>query len=214
MVEDEPDLAEVIARGLRRRVMAVDLSGDGAEALTKSRRVDYDVVVLDRALPGIHGDDVCRALQDRDCRPAILMLTAAAGREEIVEGLALGADDYLPKPFAFEELVARVLALGRRPRRAHPVILRRGGVELDRGRFVVVRDGRTINLQRKEFAVLAVLLEADGAVVSSEELLARAWDENVDPFTNAVRVVVMTLRRKLGEPPLIETVTGLGYRIP
>jgi DNA-binding response OmpR family regulator len=214
VVEDEIDLAEALARGLRHRAMSVDVVNDGVGALTKSRLVDYEVVILDRDLPAIHGDEVCRALRELNPTPAVLMLTAFGSRDQIVEGLLIGADDYLPKPFAFEELVARVLALSRRPRRVLPPILRRDGVELDPGRLEVVRDGRGIELQRKEFAVLRVLLEADGAVVSSEELLARVWDENVDPFTNAVRVVVMTLRRKLGEPPLIETVTGVGYRIP
>jgi DNA-binding response OmpR family regulator len=214
IVEDERPLADAVARGLRHRAMAVDVAYRGESALRKAELVEYDVVVLDRDLPGVHGDEICRALRTPELGPAVLMLTAAGELEQIIEGLALGADDYLAKPFAFEELVARVQALGRRPRRALPPVLARGDVELDSARHEVRRGGRPIELQRKEFAVLRVLLEADGTVVSSEELLQRVWDENVDPFSNVVRVVVMTLRRKLGRPPLIETVTGAGYRIP
>jgi DNA-binding response OmpR family regulator len=214
VVEDERPLADAVARGLRHRAMAVDVAYDGETALRKANLVEYDVVVLDRDLPGLHGDEVCRALRSEESGPPVLMLTASDKLDQIVEGLALGADDYLSKPFAYEELVARVQALGRRPRRTVPPILARGDVELDPARQEVRRDGKPVELQRKEFAVLHVLLEADGAVVSSEELLARVWDENVDPFTAVVRVAVMTLRRKLGDPPLIETVTGTGYRIP
>jgi DNA-binding response OmpR family regulator len=214
IVEDERRLADAVARGLRHRAMAVDVAYEGESALRKSGVVDYDVVVLDRDLPGLHGDEVCRALRTRESAPAVLMLTASGELDQIVDGLALGADDYLPKPFAFQELLARVQALGRRPRRALPPILERRDLELDPARHEVRRHGRQIELQRKEFGVLRVLLEAEGGVVSSEELLERVWDENVDPFTNVVRVVVMTLRRKLGDPPLIETVTGAGYRIP
>jgi DNA-binding response OmpR family regulator len=214
IVEDEQPLADAVARGLRHRAMAVDVAYEGDSALRKAELFHYDVVVLDRDLPGVHGDDVCRALRTEKSAPAVLMLTAAGELDQIVEGLALGADDYLAKPFAFEELLARVQALARRPRRALPPVLARGDLELDPVRHVVHRAGKPVELQRKEFAVLRVLLEADGGIVSSEELLARVWDENVDPFTNVVRVVVMTLRRKLGDPPLIETVTGTGYRIP
>jgi DNA-binding response OmpR family regulator len=214
VVEDERRLAEAIARGLTHRAMAVDVAFDGLSAVDKAGVHDYDVVVIDRDLPELHGDDVCRRLSATEHSPALLMLTASGEPEEIVEGLQIGADDYLPKPFSFEELVARIQALARRPRRSLPPVLRRRDVELDPGRQVVRRAGREIELQRKEFGVLHTMLEADGAVVSSEELLARVWDENVDPFTNAVRVVVMTLRRKLGDPPLIETITGSGYRIP
>jgi DNA-binding response OmpR family regulator len=214
IVEDERPLADAVARGLRHRAMAVDIAYGGESALRKADLVDYDVVVLDRDLPGIHGDEVCRALRGPELGPAVLMLTAAGELDQIVEGLALGADDYLAKPFAFEELAARVQALGRRPRRSLAPVLARADVELDPARHEVRRRGRPIELQRREFAVLRVLLEADGAVVSSEDLLKRVWDENVDPFSNVVRVVVMTLRRKLGEPPVIETVTGAGYRIP
>ena len=213
IVEDERRLADAVARGLRHRGMAVDIAYEGESALRKADLVDYAVVVLDRDLPGIHGDDVCRALRAGESGPAILMLTASGELDQIVEGLALGADDYLAKPFAFEELLARLQALGRRPRRSVPPVLARGDVELDAARHVVRRGGKPVELRRKEFAVLRVLLEARGGVVSSEELLARVWDENVDPFTNVVRVVVMTLRRKLGDPPVVETVTGAGYRI-
>jgi DNA-binding response OmpR family regulator len=214
IVEDERRLADAVARGLRHRAIAVDIAYSGETALRKADLADYDVVVLDRDLPGIHGDDVCRALRTQESGPAVLMLTAARETDQIVEGLALGADDYLAKPFAFRELVARVQALGRRPRHTRPPVLMRRDVELDPARHEVRRRGEAVELQRKEFAVLRVLLEADGGVVSAEELLARVWDDNVDPFTNVVRVVVMTLRRKLGDPPVIETVTGAGYRIP
>src|ERR687891_1853780 len=214
IVEDERPLADAVARGLRHRAIAVDVAYEGDSALRKTGLVDYDVVVLDRDLPSVHGDEVCQALRAAGAGPAVLMLTASAGLDEGVEGLALGADDYLAKPFAFEELLARVQALGRRPRRVLPPVLARGDLELDPARHEVRRGGKPVELQRKEFAVLRVLLEADGRVVSTEELLDRVWDENVDPFTNVVRVVVMTLRRKLGDPPLVETVTGAGYRIP
>jgi DNA-binding response OmpR family regulator len=214
VVEDERALADAVARGLRHRAMAVDVAYEGDSALRKIGLVEYDVVVLDRDLPGIHGDTICQVLRADGTGPAVLMLTAAGELDQIVEGLALGADDYLAKPFAFQELLARVHALGRRPRRTLPPVLARGDVELDPGRHAVRRRGGPIELQPKEFGVLRVLLEADGAVVSSEELLARVWDENVDPFTSVVRVVVMTLRRKLGDPPVIETVPRAGYRIP
>jgi DNA-binding response OmpR family regulator len=214
IVEDERRLADAVARGLRNRAMAVDIAYEGESALHKADLADYDVVVLDRDLPGVHGDEVCRALRRDRSGPAVLMLTAAGELDQIVEGLALGADDYLAKPFAFPELLARVQALGRRPRRTIPPVLARGDIELDVARHTVRRGGEPVELQPKEFGVLRVLLEADGGVVSSEALLARVWDENVDPFTNVVRVVVMTLRRKLGDPPLVETVTGAGYRIP
>jgi DNA-binding response OmpR family regulator len=214
IVEDERRLADAVARAFRHRAMPVDIAYEGESALRKAGLVDYDVVVLDRDLPGVHGDEVCRALSRQESAPAILMLTASGELEQIVEGLALGADDYLAKPFAIEELLARVQALGRRPRRTLAPIPARGDVELDPARHEVRRHGKPVELQGKEFAVLRVLLEAEGGVVSGEELLARAWDENVNPFTSVIRVVVMTLRRKLGDPPVIETVTGAGYRIP
>lgn len=213
IVEDERRLADAVARGLRHRAIAVDVAYEGQSALRKADLVDYDVVVLDRDLPGVHGDEICRVLRAEPSGPAVLMLTASGELDQIVEGLSIGADDYLSKPFAFPELLARVQALGRRPRRSLPPVLARADLELDPARHEVRRSGKPVELQRKEFAVLRALLEADGGVVSSEELLARVWDENVDPFTNVVRVVVMRLRRKLGEPPLIETVTGSGYRI-
>ena len=212
IVEDEERLAETIARGLRREGMAADLAFDGHTALEKLAVNQYDAVVLDRNLPGVHGDDVCRRLAVEPERPGILMLTAAGGVDDRVDGLNLGADDYLPKPFAFVELVARLRALGRRSSRVLPPVLSRGDLELDPTNHSVRRGGHTVELTRKEFAILEVLLAADG-VVSTEELLERAWDENVNPFTNSVRVAVMTLRRKLGDPQPIETVSGVGYRL-
>jgi DNA-binding response OmpR family regulator len=214
VVEDEPQLADALARGLRQVGLAVDVAADGQVALEKAAVHEYDVIVLDRDLPVVHGDEVCRRLTDGDPRARIMMLTAAGEIEDRIDGLTLGADDYLPKPFDLRELVARIRALGRRPSRARPPVLCNGELELDCARREVRRTGRRIELQRKEFGVLQALLEADGAVISAEQLLARVWDENVDPFSNIVRVVVMTLRRKLGEPSPIETVTGVGYRIP
>ena len=213
VVEDEEVLADAIARGLRREALAVDVCHDGGSALERIAVNRYDVVVLDRDLPTVHGDEVCRRLAGDDLAPRILMLTASAGVDERVEGLTLGADDYLPKPFAFVELVARIRALGRRAQAARPPVLDRHGLTLDPARRVASRDGRFLRLTNKELAVLEVLLAADGAVVSAEELLERAWDEHADPFTNAVRVIMVKLRRKLGPPPLIETVPGAGYRI-
>jgi DNA-binding response OmpR family regulator len=214
VVEDEHVLADAIARGLRREAMAVDVSHDGAGALERAAVNRYDVVVLDRDLPVVHGDEVCRRLVAEAQGPRILMLTASAGLDDRVEGLTLGADDYLGKPFAFSELVARVRALGRRAATALPPVIERAGLSLDPARRVASRDGRFLRLTNKELAVLEVLLCADGAVVSAEELLERAWDEHADPFTNAVRVMMVKLRRKLGTPALIETVPGAGYRIP
>jgi DNA-binding response OmpR family regulator len=171
------------------------------------------VLVLDRDLPGVHGDEVCRAVVESGARTRILMLTAAAAIRDRVAGLGLGADDYLPKPFAFAELSARVHALLRRARQADPPVLDRAGIRLDPARREVFRDGRYVALSRKEFAVLTELLRAGGAVVSAEDLLERAWDENIDPFTNVVRVTIMKLRRKLGDPQVVQTVPGVGYRI-
>ena len=213
VAEDEPRVAAAIARGLRREGAAVDVAEDGGGALYKARVVDYDVVVLDRDLPVVHGDDVCRTLNAERPATRILMLTAAHGLDEMVGGLQLGADDYMTKPFRWAELVARLHALARRTGPARPPVLRRGDIELDPAAHCVTRAGRTLRLNRKEFGVLRELLAAGGGVVSAEELLARVWDENVDPFTSTVRMTVMTLRRKLGTPGVIETVTGVGYRI-
>ena len=213
LAEDEPRVAAAIARGLRRHGAAVDVAPDGAEALLTARVHPYDVVVLDRDLPEVHGDDVCRALNAERPDTKILMLTAARTTDDLVTGLALGADDYLPKPFRFAELVARVHALARRAGAARPPVLRRGDVELDPARRVATRAGLDLGLSPKEFAVLEALLAGDGAVVSPEELLERAWDANVDPFTNTVRMTVMKLRRKLGSPDVVHTVPGAGYRV-
>ncbi|MCU7722956.1 response regulator transcription factor [Actinoplanes sp. KI2] len=214
VVEDEPLLADAVAQGLRHEAHAVDVAYDGAAALERTDVNDYDVVVLDRDLPVVHGDDVCRRLAEKGSETRVLMLTAAAGVDDRVDGLALGADDYLPKPFAFRELSARVNALGRRARPAAPPVLRRAGISLDPHRREVHRDGRYVPLSRKEFAVLAELLRADGTAVSAETLLEKAWDENADPFTHAVRMTILKLRRKLGEPPVVLTEPGVGYRIP
>jgi DNA-binding response OmpR family regulator len=214
VVEDERILADAIAEWLRRESFAVDLAYDGDAALERLGVNEYDVLVLDRDLPLVHGDDVCRAVVDSGAHTRIIMLTAAASVRERVAGLGLGADDYLSKPFAFVELSARVHALLRRAGPVTPPVLERAGVRLDPARHEVVRDGRHISLSRKEFAVLVELMRAQGAVVSAEELLERAWDEHIDPFTNVIRVTMMKLRRKLGDPPVIETVAGVGYQIP
>ena len=209
VVEDARRLADAIARGLRAEGMAVDVAYDGVEGHQKSMLTRYDVVVLDRDLPEMHGDDVLSEIVAASDTTRVLMLTASAGVEDRVDGLSLGADDYLTKPFAFPELVARIRALGRRSSPAVPPVLRAGDLELDPGKRTVLRSGRALELTRKEFGVLA----AGGSVVSSEELLERVWDENADPFTTTVRVTMMTLRRKLGEPGIIETVVGSGYRV-
>ena len=214
VAEDEPLLAGAVAEGLRRETHAVDVVHDGGAALERLAVNDYDVVVLDRDLPVVHGDEVCRSLVAEASVTRVLMLTAAAEIDDRVAGLALGADDYLPKPFAFRELAARVAALGRRARPATPPVLQRVGIRLDPHRREVYRDGRYVPLSRKEFAVLAELLRADGGAVSAEQLLEKAWDENADPFTNAVRMTILKLRRKLGEPSVVLTEPGVGYRIP
>jgi two-component system response regulator VanR len=213
VAEDEPRIAAAVARGLRREGMAVDVAPDGAAALYKARVNPYDVVVLDRDLPELHGDEVCRVLTAEQPRTKVLMLTAARTTDELVHGLALGADDYLTKPFRFAELVARLRALGRRTGEARPPVLEAGDVVLDPARRTAARGGLELDLTLKEFAVLQALLEAQGAVVTPEELLERAWDEQLDPLSNTVRMTVMTLRRKLGDPPLIQTVRGSGYRV-
>src|SRR5215468_5194718 len=214
VVEDEMQLAEAVARGLRREGMAVDVAYEGDDGYRKAAMTRYDVIVLDRDLPGISGDDICRRLADEGLLTRVMMLTASGTVEDKVSGLALGADDYLAKPFAFPELVARVRALGRRSTPATPPVLTAADVTLDTAKRVVTRGDRPVELTRKEFGVLEVLMSARGAVVSSEDLLERVWDENADPFTTTVRVTVMTLRKKLGEPGVIETVVGSGYRLP
>jgi DNA-binding response OmpR family regulator len=214
VVEDERLIADAVAEWLRREALAVDVAYDGDAALERLGINEYDVLVLDRDLPGVPGDEVCRAVVESGARTRIIMLTAAAAVRDRVAGLGLGADDYLPKPFAFAELSARVHALLRRARQADPPVLDRAGIRLDPARREVFRDGRYVPLSRKEFAVLTELLRAAGTVVSAEDLLERAWDENIDPFTNVVRVTVMKLRRKLGDPQVVETVPGVGYRIP
>jgi DNA-binding response OmpR family regulator len=213
VVEDESLLADAIAEWLRREAFAVDVVYDGGSAVERILVNDYDVVVLDRDLPVIHGDRVCQRIVEAGGETRVLMLTAAAAVRDRVAGLALGADDYLPKPFAFVELSARVHALLRRARPAAPPVLARAGITLDPATREVFRDGRPVSLSRKEFAVLAELMRAQGAVVSAEDLLEKAWDEHIDPFTNVVRVTMMKLRRKLGEPQAVETVPGVGYRI-
>ncbi len=213
VAEDELLLASALADGLRQENLAVDIVHDGNAAVERLTVNDYDVLILDRDLPELHGDEVCRAVHDLGLDVRILMLTAASTIADRVAGLSLGADDYLPKPFAFAELVARVRALGRRARPPAPPVLSRAGLRLDPARRDAYRDGRHLALSRKEFTVLEELMRANGAVVSSESLLEKGWDENVDPFTNVVRVTVMTLRRKLGPPEVVQTVTGVGYRI-
>jgi DNA-binding response OmpR family regulator len=213
VVEDERLLADAVAEALRHETHAVDVVYDGGAALDRATVNDYDVVVLDRDLPVMHGDEVCKRLAAENAEVRVIMLTAAAAIDDRVDGLALGADDYLPKPFALRELIARVTALGRRSRPAAPPVLRRAGISLDPHRREVFRDGRYVPLSRKEFAVLAELLRADGTAVSAEHLLEKAWDENADPFTHAVRMTILKLRRKLGDPPVLLTDPGVGYRI-
>ena len=214
VIEDETNLADAIVRGLRRQGMAVDVAYDGTAGHEMAMVTRYDVVVLDRDLPGVHGDDICADLVASGALTRVLMLTASGTVADRDEGLQLGADDYLPKPFAFDELVARVQALGRRATPAAPPVLIVGDLVLDQTRRVVTRGGVPIELTNKEFGVLEELLKARGGVVSSEELLERVWDANTDPFTTTVRVTMMTLRKKLGDPAMIETVVGVGYRIP
>ena len=212
-MEDHVELAETVATGLRREGMAVDLAFDGDQALERGAVHDYDVIVLDRDLPKVHGDDVCRAIVASGARARVLMLTAAVTIEDRVGGLGIGADDYLPKPFAFAELIARIRALARRAQPAVPPVLTRGDIWLDPGKRVASRAGRRLDLSPKELAVLELLLDADGRVVSAETLLERAWDEAADPFSNTVKVTISRLRRKLGDPPVIETVPHAGYRL-
>ena len=213
VVEDHEVLARTIGTGLRREGMAVDVVGDGADALAQLAHTRYDVVVLDRDLPGTHGDDVCRWIvaQELPCR--VLMLTAAAELDDKESGFEIGADDYLTKPFELRELVLRLRSLARRPAASLPPVLEYAGVRLDPFRREVYRDGRYVRLAKKQFAVLEILLAAKGGVVSAEDLLEQAWDEHADPFTNAVRVTMSTLRKVLGEPWVIHTVPGVGYRV-
>ncbi|WP_369138403.1 response regulator transcription factor [Modestobacter versicolor] len=212
LADDERLLADTVAAGLRRLAMAVDVCHDGAAAMERLAVNRYDVAVLDRDMPEATGDEVCRWMVDRGIGTRILILTAASGIRDRVDGLGLGADDYLTKPFAFAELAARVQALARRPPVGTPPVIDRDGVVLDVPRHQAFRDGRLLELTPKEFAVLTVLMQSAGAVVGAEELLEKAWDEHTDPFTNAVRVAVMTLRRKLGDPPIVHTVPRVGYR--
>ena len=213
VVEDHRELAETVAAGLRREGMAVDLSFDGDSALDRASWTDYDVIVLDRDLPGTQGDEVCTALLASGIRGRILMLTASATIADRVDGLTLGADDYLPKPFAFAELVARIRALARRSQPAVPPLLVCGDLRLDPARRVAVRAGRRLPLTAKEMAVLELLMAAQGGVVSAEQILEQAWDEHADPFTATVKVTISRLRAKLGDPPVIQTVDRSGYQI-
>ncbi|WP_190121061.1 response regulator transcription factor [Streptomyces inusitatus] len=212
VVEDQTELAASVARVLRRAGMAVDVVHDGSEALERCSLVEYDVVVLDRDIPGVHGDEVCRTLV-ADATSRVLMLTASGTIADRVEGLSLGADDYLPKPFAYAELIARIRAIGRRSQPALPPILVHGDLSLDPGKRIATRGGEDLALSPKELAVLEYLLTARGRAVSAEELLERVWDEAADPFTTTVKATVSRLRSKLGSPALIDTVPRGGYRI-
>lgn len=213
MVEDARALAEVVAEGLRDQGMAVDVAYDGLEAAEKLELNRYDVVVLDRDLPGVHGDSLCRMIADGGQPVMVLMLTASGSPGDRVSGLSLGADDYLAKPFHFPEFVLRVRALARRQPAARARVFRAGGVELDPLRHIATRDGRALDLSAKEFAVLEALMRAEPGVLSTEDLLEQVWDEFADPFTKTVSVTMSRLRRKLGEPPVIETVPNVGYRV-
>jgi DNA-binding response OmpR family regulator len=213
VIEDDRELAETVATGLRRTKMAVDVALDGEAGLKRALLTSYDVIVLDRDLPGMHGDDVCAELVAAGSRSRVLMLTAAGTVDDRVDGLGRGADDYLPKPFAFAELAARVQALVRRAQPAIPPLLVHGDLELDTSKRRASRGGRVLELGPKEFGVLELLLASQGRVVSTEELLFRVWDEDADLFTTAVKVTMSRLRRKLGDPPLIETVPQAGYQI-
>jgi DNA-binding response OmpR family regulator len=213
IVEDQQRMADTLARGLRNHAMAVDVAYDGVEGLEKALANEYEIIVLDRDLPGIHGDDVCQRLRAEGVPARIIMVTAAATTDDLVSGLDLGADDYLAKPFELAELLARLRALSRRSPQAMPTVLRFADLELDPARVLAKRAGRLLILTPREFAVLEVLMRAEGGVVSAEELLEQAWDEHADPFTQSMRVIVSRLRAKLGDPPLIETVVTRGYRM-
>ena len=213
VVEDSRTLADALLEGLQDEGMAVDVAHDGLQAATKLDLNSYDVVVLDRDLPGVHGDTLCRMITERENQTMVLMLTASGTPTQRVSGLSLGADDYLAKPFHFPELVLRIRALARRQPTARTRIFSAAGIELDPLHHAATRDGRRLDLSAKEFAVLEALMRAEHAVLSAEDLFAQVWDENVDPFTNTVHVTVSRLRRKLGEPPVIETIPTVGYRI-
>jgi len=213
VIEDDAVLAETVGVGLRREEMIVDIALDGAVGLDRALHTDYDVIVLDRDLPLVHGDEVCRRLVDAGRRSRVLMLTAAGAMDELVDGLVLGPHDYLPKPFHFPVLVARIGALYRRAQPAIPPVLRHDDIELDRAQHRVTRRGQPLDLSPKEFGVLELLLSSSGRTISAEELLERVWEESADPFTNAVKVTISRLRSKLGQPHVIETVPRAGYRI-
>ena len=213
VIEDDEEMAVGVALGLRRSRMAVDVALDGSSGLARALDNHYDVVVLDRDLPGIHGDDICAELVSAGCRSRVLMLTAAATSEDLVDGLGLGADDYLAKPFDFPVLVARIVALARRAQPASPPVLRHGDLVVDTAQRRARHADRPLELTPKEFGVLELLLVAEGRTVSAEELLERVWDENADPFTNAVKITIGRLRAKLGDRSIIETVAKAGYRI-
>jgi DNA-binding response OmpR family regulator len=213
VIEDDEEMAQAVAVGLRRAHLAVDVAFDGPSGLQRILANDYDVIVLDRDLPGMHGDEICAELVATGTRSRVLMLTAAAAMEDLVDGLGLGADDYLPKPFDFPVLVARIGALMRRAQPAIPPVLRRGDVLVDTARRRAFRGDRRLDLAPKEFGVLELLLASQGRTVPAEELLERVWDEFADPFTNAVKITISRLRTKLGDPPVIETVARSGYRI-
>ena len=213
VIDDDAVLAETVGVGLRREEMIVDIALDGEAGLDRALHTDYDVIVLDRDLPLVHGDEVCRRLVDAGRRSRVLMLTAAGAMDELVDGLELGADDYLPKPFHFPVLVARIGALYRRAQPAIPPVLRYDDIELDRAQHRATRQGQPLDLSPKEFGVLELLLSSSGRTISAEELLERVWDESTDPFTHAVKVTISRLRTKLGEPHVIETVPRAGYRI-
>ncbi|MPZ71212.1 MAG: response regulator [Actinobacteria bacterium] len=213
VIEDDEEMAEAVANGLRRARMAVDLAFDGPSGLERALINDYDVIVLDRDLPGMHGDEICAELVAAGCRSRVLMLTAAGAMEDLVDGLGLGADDYLPKPFDFPVLVARIGALLRRAQPAIPPVLRVGDLVVDTAQRQAYRSDRQLDLAPKEFGVLELLLASQGRAVSAEELLERVWDEAADPFTTSVKITISRLRTKLGDPPIIETVAKSGYRI-
>jgi len=213
VIDDDAELAETVAVGLRREPMAVDVAVDGPSGLERALETDYDVIVLDRDLPGVHGDEVCAELIAAGRRSRIIMLTAASAMDDVVDGLSLGADDYLPKPFDFPVLVARIRALSRRAQPAIPPVFCHGDLRVDTGQRRAWRGDRALDLAPKEFGVLELLLAAGGRTVSTEELLERVWDEHADPFTTAVKITISRLRGKLGGPPLIETVAKSGYRM-